>query len=170
MSSVAPCIWFDGNAEEAASFYASIFPDSRVDAVRRAPADFHSGKAGDVIVVEFTVLGLPFVGRNGGEEYRLGDGLAFLIRTVSQEETDRYWNAIVGNGGQEGERGRCKDRFGLWWQIVPRRLGELLADADGDRASRIFAAMMSMRKFDIAALERAADAGGTEPGVRAGPS
>jgi predicted 3-demethylubiquinone-9 3-methyltransferase (glyoxalase superfamily) len=169
MSSIAPCIWFDGNAEEAASFYADMFPDSRVDAVRRAPADFHSGKAGDVVVVEFTVLGLPFVGRNGGEDYRLGDGMAFLIRTRSQEETDRYWNAIVGKGGQEGERGRCKDRFGLWWQIVPGRLSELLADADRDSASRVFAAMMSMRKFDIAVLERAADAGGTEPGVRAGP-
>jgi predicted 3-demethylubiquinone-9 3-methyltransferase (glyoxalase superfamily) len=165
MSSIAPCIWFDGNAEEAARFYANMFPESRIDAVRGAPADFHSGKAGDVIVVEFTILGLPFVGRNGGEEYRLGDGLAFLIRTQSQEETDRYWNAIIDNGGQEGERGRCKDRFGLWWQIVPRLLGELLADADRDSAGRVFAAMMSMRKIDIAELERAAAVSATEPRV-----
>ena len=154
---IAPCIWFDGNAEEAANFYASIFPDSRIVAIRRAPADFHSGKAGDVVAVEFTLMGMPFVGRNGGEDYQIGDAIALLIRTDGQEETDRYWDALVADGGTQGERGRCRDRFGLWWQIVPRRLSELLADGDRARARRVFEAMVAMRKFDIAALEHAAD-------------
>ena len=158
MSSIAPCIWFDGNAEEAASFYVSIFPDSRIHAVQRARADFHAGKAGAVVAVEFTLLGLQFVGRNGGNRYCLGDAVAFLIRTQCQEETDRYWNALVADGGGGAERGRCRDRFGVWWQIVPQRLGELLADGDGAKASRVFEAMVHMGKFDIRALERAAEA------------
>lgn len=151
-----PCIWFDGAAEEAAGFYAAIFPNSRVQKVVRAPADFHAGTTGDVVAVEFTVLGTRFIGRNGGGEYRFGDALAFLVRTEDQQETDDYWNAIVANGGEEGERGRCRDRFGVWWQIVPKRLTELLQISDVTRAKRVFEAMTSMRKFDIAALEAAA--------------
>lgn len=150
-------VWFNGDAEQAASFYAETFPDSRVSGARRAPADFHSGKAGDVIAVEFSVFGLSLLGLNGGEHYRSGDSVALRIVTDTQQETDGYWNAIVANGGEEGERGRCRDRFGLWWQFVPRRLAELLNDGDGGRAKRAFEAMAGMRKFDVAALEAAAE-------------
>ena len=154
-------VWFDACAEQAANFYAETFPQSRVNAVRGAPCDFHSGKTGDVIAVNFTVFGLPFLGLNGGDHYRSGESLAVRIVTDSQQETDRYWNAIVSNRGEEGERGRCRDRFGLRWQLVPRRLAELLNDTDRERASRVFEAMGTMRKLDIAVLEAAAD--GSDP-------
>lgn len=155
-SKIAPCLWFDGQAEEAANFYAATFPDSRVDAVNRAPADYPSGKAGDVLTVEFTLLGMQFVGLNGGPEFRFDEAISFQVYTEDQAETDRLWSAIVDNGGEESVCSWCRDKFGLSWQIVPRRLMELIADPDTARAKRVFEAMMQMVKIDIAAIERAA--------------
>jgi len=146
------CIWYDTEAEAAARFYASVFPDSEVLAVSRAPADYPSGKAGDVLVVNFTVCGIPCIGLNGGPTFPQTEAFSFQIATDTQEETDRYWNALVGHGGQESECGWCKDRWGVNWQITPRTLTEALA-AGGDEARRAFAAMMTMRKIDIAAIE-----------------
>ncbi|CAD7027515.1 VOC family protein [Pseudorhizobium endolithicum] len=148
------CVWFDKEAEEAARFYAATFPDSRVGKVMRAPADFPSGKAGDVILVEFTVAGIPCVGLNGGPAFRHSEAFSFQISTEDQEETDRYWNAITGNGGQESECGWCKDRWGISWQITPRVLTEALAVGGGE-AKRAFEAMMTMKKIDVAAIEAA---------------
>ena len=148
------CIWYDKEAEAAARFYAETFPDSRVDAVTPAPADYPSGKAGDVIVVEFTVAGIPCIGLNGGSAFSHSEAFSFQISTEDQEETDRYWNAIVGNGGKESECGWCKDKWGISWQITPRVLTEALA-AGGEEARRAFAAMMTMRKIDVAAIEAA---------------
>ena len=148
------CLWYDKDAEEAARFYAATFPESRVTAVRRAPADFPSGKAGDVITVEFTVLGVPCVGLNGGPAFRHSEAFSFQVATEDQEETDRYWNAIVGNGGQESDCGWCKDRWGLSWQITPRTLTEALAKG-GAEAKRAFDAMMSMKKIDVARIDAA---------------
>ncbi|WP_137127108.1 VOC family protein [Roseomonas sp. HF4] len=145
------CLWFDRDAEEAARFYAATFPDSQVSAVHRAPADYPSGQAGDVLTVEFTVAGIPCMGLNGGPAFRHSEAFSFQIATDDQEETDRYWNAIVGNGGQESMCGWCKDRWGLSWQITPRVLTEALA-ADGEEARRAFTAMMTMRKIDVAAI------------------
>ncbi len=148
------CLWFDQDAHEAARFYAATFPDSRVTAVRHAPGDYPNGREGDVLTVEFTVLGIPCLGLNGGPEYRHTEAFSFQIATEDQDETDRYWDAIVGNGGQESACGWCTDRWGLSWQITPRALTEALA-AGGDEAKRAFEAMMTMTKIDIAAIDAA---------------
>ncbi|CDN55532.1 3-demethylubiquinone-9 3-methyltransferase domain protein [Neorhizobium galegae bv. officinalis bv. officinalis str. HAMBI 1141] len=148
------CLWFDKNAEEAARFYAETFPDSVVGAVTRAPGDYPDGKQGDVLVVEFTVAGVACIGLNGGPIFKHNEAFSFQISTEDQEETDRYWNAIVGNGGQESECGWCKDRWGVSWQITPRVLIEALAVGGGE-AKRAFDAMMTMKKIDVAAIEAA---------------
>ena len=148
------CLWYDRDAEEAARFYSATFPDSEVTGVFRAPADFPSGKAGDVLTVTFTVMGIPCVGLNGGPAFPQSEAFSFQILTEDQDETDRYWNAIVGNGGQESACGWCKDRWGLSWQITPRTLLEALA-AGGDEAQRAFTAMMEMGKIDVAAIDAA---------------
>ncbi len=148
------CLWYDKDAEAAANFYASIFPDSEVRAVHRAPADFPSGRAGDVLTVEFTVLGLPCLGLNGGPAFRQTEAFSFQVATDDQAETDRYWNAIVSNGGAESACGWCKDRWGVNWQITPRVLTEALA-AGGEEARRAFGAMMTMGKIDVARIEAA---------------
>jgi len=148
------CLWFDKDAQDAARFYAATFPNSAVTAVHKAPADYPSGKAGDVLTVEFTVLGIPCLGLNGGPAFRHSEAFSFQIATDDQAETDRFWNAIVGNGGQESACGWCKDRWGLSWQITPRALTDALA-AGGAEAKRAFAAMMSMKKIDIATIEAA---------------
>jgi predicted 3-demethylubiquinone-9 3-methyltransferase (glyoxalase superfamily) len=149
------CIWYDGDAEEAARFYAGTFPESKVDAVHQAPADFPSGKKGDVITVFFTVMGIPCMGLNGGSAFAQSEAFSFQVATVDQAETDRYWNAIVGNGGQESYCGWCKDKWGVSWQITPIALTEAITDADTAAAERAFKAMMEMRKIDIAAVEKA---------------
>lgn len=148
------CLWFDKNAEEAARFYASVFPNSAVTAVHQAPADFPDGKAGEILTVEFTVCGVPCLGLNGGPAFKHSEAFSFQIATDDQAETDRYWNAIVDNGGQESECGWCRDRFGLSWQITPRALTEAF-NAGGAEAQRAFTAMMSMKKIDVAAIEKA---------------
>jgi predicted 3-demethylubiquinone-9 3-methyltransferase (glyoxalase superfamily) len=148
------CLWFDKDAHEAARFYAATFPDSKVTAVHKAPGDYPSGKEGDVLTVEFTVLGIPCLGLNGGPEFRHSEAFSFQIATDNQEETDRYWNAIVGNGGKESQCGWCKDRWGLSWQITPRALTDALA-AGGGEAKRAFEAMMPMKKIDVATIEAA---------------
>ncbi len=149
------CIWYDGGALEAARFYAETFPDSRVGAVMCAPGDYPSGKQGDVLTVEFTVLCIPCVGLNGGPAFKQTEAFSFMVATDDQAETDRLWNAIVGNGGQESACGWCRDRWGLSWQITPRALTDALADPDRALAKRVFDAMMSMRKIDIATIEAA---------------
>ncbi len=149
------CLWFDGTAEEAANFYARTFPDSRVQAVHRAPGDFPDGKEGDVLTVDFTVCGIPCVGLNGGPAFPQTEAFSFQIATDDQAETDRLWNAIVGNGGQESACGWCKDKWGVNWQITPRVLIEAITDPDRAAAKRAFDAMMTMRKLDIAAIEAA---------------
>jgi len=148
------CLWFDKDAHEAARFYAATFPNSEVTAVHKAPSDFPGGKQGDVLTVDFTVLGIPCLGLNGGPTFKHSEAFSFQVATDNQEETDRYWNAIVGNGGQESACGWCKDRWGLSWQITPRALTDALA-AGGDEAKRAFQAMMSMRKIDVATIEAA---------------
>ncbi len=148
------CLWYDKDAETAASFYAATFPDSKVGTVHRAPADFPGGKAGDALTVEFTVCGIPCVGVNGGPMFKQSEAFSFQIATEDQEETDRYWNAIVGNGGQESQCGWCKDRWGLSWQITPRTLTEAMT-AGADEAKRAFEAMMKMKKIDVAAIDAA---------------
>ncbi|MDQ1850155.1 VOC family protein [Gemmobacter fulvus] len=148
------CVWYDKDAEAAARFYAQTFPDSAVTAVHLAPADYPSGKAGDVLTVDFIVAGIPCMGLNGGPAFRQTEAFSFQIATEDQDETDRYWNAIVGNGGQESACGWCKDRWGISWQITPRVLTEAMA-AGGDEARRAFAAMMEMTKIDVAAIEAA---------------
>ena len=148
------CLWYDRDAEDAARFYAEVFPDSSVGTVYRAPADFPSGKAGDVLTVEFTVAGVACMGLNGGPAFAPDEAFSFQISTEDQAETDRYWNAIVENGGKESACGWCKDRWGISWQITPRVLMEALA-AGGDEARRAFAAMMEMGKIDVAKIEAA---------------
>jgi predicted 3-demethylubiquinone-9 3-methyltransferase (glyoxalase superfamily) len=148
------CLWYDRDAEEAARFYARTFPDSTVGAVHRAPSDFPSGKAGDVLTVEFTVCGVPCLGLNGGPAFMHSEAFSFQIATDDQAETDRYWNAIVGNGGAASACGWCKDRWGLSWQITPRVLTEAMARG-GDVAKRAFEAMMEMQKIDVARIEAA---------------
>jgi predicted 3-demethylubiquinone-9 3-methyltransferase (glyoxalase superfamily) len=148
------CVWYEKDAEAAARFYAETFPDSSVGAVNRAPCDFPSGKAGDVLTVLFSVAGVPCLGLNGGPTFKQSEAFSFQIATDDQEETDRYWNAIVGNGGQESACGWCKDKWGVSWQITPRVLMQALA-AGGDEATRAFEAMMKMRKIDVAAIEAA---------------
>ena len=148
------CIWFDSQAEEAANFYAGLFPDTKVTGVHRAPSDNPSTKAGAVLTVEFTVMGIPCLGLNGGPAFQHSEAFSFQVATDDQEETDRYWNAIVGNGGEESMCGWCKDKWGISWQITPRALSEAM-QAGGDEAKRAFEAMMSMKKIDIAAVEAA---------------
>jgi predicted 3-demethylubiquinone-9 3-methyltransferase (glyoxalase superfamily) len=148
------CLWFDKDAEAAARFYAATFPDSRVVAVHQAPGDFPGGKEGSVLTVEFTVLGIPCLGLNGGPQFKHSEAFSFQVATEDQAETDRYWNAIVGNGGEESACGWCKDRWGLSWQVTPRTLTEALA-AGGAEAKRAFTAMMTMRKIDVAAIAAA---------------
>src|SRR6059058_4450685 len=154
------CLWYDHDAEEAARFYARTFPDSTVGAVHRAPSDFPSGKAGDVLTVEFTVCGVPCLGLNGGDSFKHSEAFSFQIATDDQAETDRYWNAIVGNGGAESACGWCKDRWGLSWQITPRALLEATTSQDRAAAKRAFEAMMGMKKIDIAAIEAAMKSAG----------
>ena len=149
------CLWYDGDAEEAARFYAETFPDSRVDAVHKAPGDFPGGEEGQVLTVDFTVMGIPCIGLNGGPTFKHTEAFSFQIATVDQEETDRYWNAIVGNGGEESMCGWCKDKWGLSWQITPIALSEGVTDPDPAVAKRVFDAMMTMKKIDIAAIEAA---------------
>ncbi len=149
------CLWFDQDAEAAARFYAATFPDSSVDAVTRAPGDYPNGKAGDVLTVQFTVLGIPCLGLNGGPAVRHSEAFSFQVATDTQDETDRYWNAIVGNGGKASACGWCKDRWGLSWQITPRVLMRAIADSDPAAAKRAFEAMMTMGRIDIAAIEAA---------------
>jgi len=149
------CLWYEGGAEDAANFYAQTFPDSSVGKVHRAPADFPSGKEGDALTVEFTVLGFPCIGLNGGAQFKHSEAFSIQVATDSQEETDRYWNAIVGNGGEESQCGWCRDRWGISWQITPRALTRGMADPDPDAARRVMQAMMGMKKIDIAAIEAA---------------
>ena len=154
MSKNALCLWYDRDAEEAARFCASVFPDSRVGTVHRAPSDYPSGKAGDVLTVEFTVAGIPCIGLNGGRAFKHSEAFSFQIATDDQEETDRYWNAIVGSGGQESACGWCKDKWGLSWQITPRVLIDAMHKG-GSTAKRAFDAMMEMGKIDVAKIEAA---------------
>jgi predicted 3-demethylubiquinone-9 3-methyltransferase (glyoxalase superfamily) len=148
------CLWYDKDAEAAARFYAETFPDSAVEAVHRAPSDYPSGKAGDVLTVAFRVVGIPCIGLNGGPRLKHNESFSFQIATDDQEETDRYWNAIVGNGGEESQCGWCKDKWGISWQITPRVLTEAMARG-GPEAKRAFEAMMGMKKIDIAAITAA---------------
>jgi len=148
------CLWYEKDAEAAARFYAETFPDSAVGAVLRAPGDYPSGKAGDVLTVEFTVAGVPCLGLNGGPAFKHSEAFSFQIATDDQQETDRYWNAIVGNGGEESACGWCKDKWGVSWQITPRVLIVALS-VGGDEARRVFHAMMDMKKIDVAAIEAA---------------
>lgn len=149
------CLWYERDAEEAARFYAATFPDSSLDAVHRAPADSPSGKEGGVLTVEFTVMGIPCIGLNGGPMFRHSEAFSFQVATVDQAETDRYWNAIVGNGGEESYCGWCKDKWGVSWQITPIALTNAVTGSDPAAAKRAFEAMMKMRKIDVAAIEAA---------------
>jgi predicted 3-demethylubiquinone-9 3-methyltransferase (glyoxalase superfamily) len=149
------CLWYDNDAEAAARFYAETFPDSSVGAVHRAPGDSPSGKEGDVLTVEFTVMGIPCIGLNGGPTFKQTMAFSFQVATEDQAETDRYWNAIVGNGGQESMCGWCTDKWGVAWQITPAVLIESVTDPDHAVAKRVFDAMMTMKKIDVAAIEAA---------------
>ena len=149
------CLWYEGDALDAANFYAATFPDSAVGAVHQAPSDYPDGQAGAILTVDFTVLGLPCMGLNGGPAFKHSEAFSFQVATDTQEETDRYWNAIVGNGGQESACGWCKDNWGISWQITPRALTDGMADPDPAVRKRVFEAMMTMGKIDIAAIEAA---------------
>ena len=149
------CLWYDGTAEEAADFYARTFPDSAVTGVFRAPADYPNGKEGDVLTVDFTIMGIPCIGLNGGPTFKHTEAFSFQVITEDQEETDRYWNAIVDNGGAESMCGWCKDKWGLSWQITPRILMEATTSNDKGAAKRAFEAMMDMKKIDVAKIEAA---------------
>src|SRR6476469_5861079 len=149
------CLWYEGGAEEAAQFYAKTFPDSSVCAVHTAPGDYPDGKQGNVLVVEFTVMGIPCIGLNGGPMFKHSEAFSFQVATDDQAETDRLWHAIFGNGGQESQCGWCKDKWGLSWQITPRVLTAAIADPDRVAAKRAFEAMMQMTKIDIAVIEAA---------------
>lgn len=148
------CLWYERNAEEAARFYTTLFPHSSLDAIHKSPSDYPDGKAGDVLTVEFVVAGIPCIGLNGGSRFKHSEAFSFQISTEDQNETDRYWNAIVNNGGQESQCGWCKDKWGISWQITPRVLTEAMAQG-GDVAKRAFNAMMPMQKIDIAAIQAA---------------
>ena len=158
MPNITPMLWFDDDAEQAATFYASTFPNSRIDKVVRAASDTPSNKKGDVITVEFTLDGTKFVGLNGGPDFKFNEAISFSVDCEDQAEVDRLWEALTANGGEPGPCGWLKDRWGVSWQIVPRRLVELLGDADPDRARRAMEAMLKMGKIEVAELERAADA------------
>ena len=151
---VTLCLWYEGDAEDAANFYAATFPDSKVGAVHRAPGDYPDGKQGDALTVEFTVLGIPCIGLNGGPMFKHSEAFSFQIATDDQAETDRYWNAIIGNGGAESMCGWCKDKWGVSWQITPKVLTDAMV-AGGEVAQRAFAAMMTMKKIDVAEIEAA---------------
>jgi predicted 3-demethylubiquinone-9 3-methyltransferase (glyoxalase superfamily) len=156
-NTMTTCLWFDkGEGRNAAEFYASVFPDSHVGRAHGAASDFPGGSQGEELTVEFTLLGQPFVGLNGGPNFKPNQAVSFMVLTDSQEETDRYWSAITKNGGEESMCGWCKDKWGFSWQITPRRLLELTG-AGGERGKRAFQAMMTMRKIDIAAIEAAAE-------------
>jgi predicted 3-demethylubiquinone-9 3-methyltransferase (glyoxalase superfamily) len=159
MQKIRPCLWFDHDGEEAANFYVTLFPDSRVDNVQRSPADNPSMKEGGVLVVEFTIAGQEYIALNGGPHFKFNEAISLQVLTGDQEETDRLWEALTANGGEESQCGWLKDRWGLSWQITPKRLLELMADPDKDRSRRAMEAMLQMRKIDIAAAERAADGG-----------
>jgi predicted 3-demethylubiquinone-9 3-methyltransferase (glyoxalase superfamily) len=156
---VTLCLWYNDDAEEAANFYAATFADSKVGRIHRSPIDNPSGKEGDVLTVDFTVLGLPCIGLNGGTAFKHSEAFSFQVHTDTQEETDRLWNAIVGNGGAESMCGWCKDKWGLNWQITPRVLTDVMASDDKAAAKRAFEAMMSMKKIDVAAIEAAIKGG-----------
>jgi len=149
------CLWYDHDAQAAAEFYAATFPDTRVTGIHHAPGDYPDGKKGDVLTVEFTVMGIPCIGLNGGKFFTQSEAFSFQVATDDQAETDRYWNAIVGNGGQESACGWCKDKWGLSWQITPRALTDAITDADPAVRKRAFEAMMTMGKIDIARIEAA---------------
>ncbi|MBN8644601.1 MAG: VOC family protein [Planctomycetes bacterium] len=149
------CLWYNADAEEAANFYVATFPNSRVTAVHRAPGDYTSGKRGDVLVVDFEVLGIPCIGLNAGPAMAHSEAFSFQVMTEDQAETDRYWNAIVGNGGQESACGWCKDKWGVSWQITPRVLMDAITGTDPGAAKRAFEAIMTMSKIDVATIERA---------------
>ena len=151
------CLWYTHGAEEAAHFYASLFPDSEVGAVNRAPGDYPDGQAGDVLTVDFTVFGIPCIGLNGGDTFTQSEAFSFQIATDDQAETDRYWDAIVGNGGTPSQCGWCKDKWGVSWQITPRALTDAMQSPVPGVAQRAFAAMLTMQKIDVAAIERAVD-------------
>jgi predicted 3-demethylubiquinone-9 3-methyltransferase (glyoxalase superfamily) len=158
MAKLFPCLWFDGNAEEAANFYVTLLPGSHVDKVWRSPTETPSGPAGMVLTVDFTLAGQRFQGLNGGPDFKFNEAVSFVIDCADQGEVDRLWDALTASGGEPGPCGWLKDRFGLSWQIVPRRLTELLNDSDPERARRAMEAMLNMGKIEVAALEHAADA------------
>lgn len=151
---VTLCLWYEGDAEAAATFYAATFPDSHLGTVHRAPGDYPGGKTGDALTVDFTVFGIPCIGLNGGPIFKHSEAFSFQISTETQDETDRYWNAIVGNGGEESNCGWCKDKWGISWQITPRALSDAMSSG-GEVAKRAFEAMMEMKKIDIATIEAA---------------
>jgi predicted 3-demethylubiquinone-9 3-methyltransferase (glyoxalase superfamily) len=155
MSSISPCLWFDKEAEAAAQFYTQLFPDSRIDSISRSASDTPSGKKGDVLTVNFTLRGVPFVGLNGGPEFTFSEAVSFVVDCEDQAEVDRYWDALVEGGGEHGPCGWLKDRFGLSWQVTPKRLYELLESPDRDAAQRAMEAMLQMSKLDVATLEAA---------------
>jgi len=152
---IIPCLWFDGDGEEAARFYVSLLPDSRIDGVHRSPVDTPSGTADSVLMVEFTLAGRSYLALNGGSAFKFDEAVSFMVMTEDQAETDRLWDALIADGGQESACGWLKDRWGLSWQITPRRLMELTTDPNRERARAAMQAMMTMRKIDIAALDRA---------------
>lgn len=158
MSKITPCLWYNYNAEEAANFYVTLFPDSRVDNIVKSPADTPSQKAGDVLVVEFTLASQPYIGLNGGPQFPFTEAVSFQIRTRDQAETDRLTAALIAEGGEQGPCGWVKDRFGLSWQVTPERMFELMSDPDRERARRATEAMLKMHKIDISEIERAAAA------------
>ena len=155
MSPITPCLWFDGQAEEAATFWTSIFPDSRVDAVHKAASDTPSGKKGSVITVDFTLRGQPFTGLNGGADFQFSEAISFMVDCADQAEVDRYWEALTADGGEPGPCGWLKDRFGVSWQITPKALNDMMDDPDTDAARRAMEAMLQMGKLDVDELRRA---------------
>ena len=159
MQKIRPCLWYDHTGEDAANFYVTVFPDSRVDNVQRSPADNPSMKEGEVLVVEFTIAGQEYIALNGGPHFKFNEAISLQVLTEDQEETDRLWDALTANGGEESQCGWLKDRWGLSWQITPKRLLELMSDPDKDKARRAMEKMLTMRKIDIADVERAAEGG-----------